>query len=146
MKIHSSLGKVCLSFLLVFCFPVCLSLSGQTATIADELDQQIQNLIGIEQALTSYNAQMQTLREQMLSLTNQLDASQSESQELLSKLALSQIALQAYQGKVATVLSNYEGLLQLSKQYRDGLETWRAAFWISTSILTVATAVAILAK
>jgi septal ring factor EnvC (AmiA/AmiB activator) len=136
MKIHSSLGKVFLSFLLVFCFPVCLSLSGQTATIADDLEQQIQSLIGIEQALSSYNAQMETLRGQMLSLTNQLDASQSESQELLNKLALSQIALQAYQGKVATVLSNYEGLLTLSKQYKAGLETWRTAFWISTGVLS----------
>jgi hypothetical protein len=132
--------------LLVLLLVLSLPAFGQTPSIADDFEQQIQNLIGIEQALTSYNEQMETLRGQMLSLTDQLGVSEQQSSMLMEKLSLSQIALQAYQGKVGVLLSNYDGLLTLSKQYRDGLETWRTAFWISTGIGVAGIIVALLVK
>lgn len=106
-------------------------------TIEQDLEQQIQSLIGIAESVRTYNEQMSSLREKLLNLEEELKISKEDSEKLMIQYEESTKSLKDYQGKVQILMDNYSGLLTLSRQSRQGLENWRTAFLISTSMAAV---------
>jgi len=139
-------GRILLS-LALFLLPLVPSF-GQSAwqSVYQDLGTQIENLKLLEANLSKNDSELTELIAKYESLKLDLENSMSLTENLKADLSVLEARLTDYLSRREIILNNFDGLLNLSRKYRQSLKDSETLNWILAGALALVTAIAIFRK